>query len=142
MNVIKKNSEGKMSETITYIGEDDKDFLRVGNTEQLDMPGTIFSYARYQRIIEANIDMYIEAYYRNAGHELIRDYRRLKEPKMPFEGKRLSYDGDYNYGSLARILYALMFALADLRLSSKNLASSAVLESSISLISCLISDLS
>lgn len=65
MNIIMKNQDGKMSAIDPYIGADRNGFSCVGHTEGLDEPGVIFSYARYIRMIEANIEYYLEAFFTN-----------------------------------------------------------------------------
>ena len=49
----------------TYIGADRNGFSCVGHTEGLDEPGVIFSYARYVRMIEANLPHYLDAFFTN-----------------------------------------------------------------------------
>jgi len=65
MNVIVKNQDGKMMSIDTYIGADRNGFSCVGHTEGLDEPGVIFSYARYVRMIEANLLHYLDAFFTN-----------------------------------------------------------------------------
>lgn len=49
MNVINKNENGKMHQITTYIGIEGNGFACVGNANDLDAPGTIFSYQPYVR---------------------------------------------------------------------------------------------
>ena len=65
MNIIMKNQDGKMSAIDTYIGADRNGFSCVGHTEGLDEPGVVFSYTRYIRMIEANLEYYLEAFFTN-----------------------------------------------------------------------------
>lgn len=65
MNIILKNQDGKMMSIDTYIGADRNGFSCVGHTEGLDEPGVIFSYARYVRMIEANLPYYLDAFFTN-----------------------------------------------------------------------------
>ena len=65
MNVIIKNQDGKMAAIDTYIGSDRNRYQYVGRTEGLDEPGVIFSYAKYMRLVEANLPHYIDAYFKN-----------------------------------------------------------------------------
>ena len=65
MNVIVKNQDGKIMSIDTYIGADRNGFSCVGHTEGLDEPGVIFSYARYVRLIEANLPHYLDAFFTN-----------------------------------------------------------------------------
>ena len=67
MNIITKNSDGKMQAIDTYIGPEGNGFSCVGHTEGLDEPGVIFSYARYNQMIEANLSTYLEVFYSNIG---------------------------------------------------------------------------
>lgn len=62
MNILTKNEEGKTTRIDTYIGTEDTGFSHVEVVEDLLQPGTIFSYSRYMRMIECNIDMYIKIY--------------------------------------------------------------------------------
>lgn len=65
MNIILKNQDGKMMSIDTYIGADRNGFSCVGHTEGLDESGVIFSYARYVRMIEANLPYYLDAFFTN-----------------------------------------------------------------------------
>lgn len=65
MNVILKNQDGRMMSIDTYIGAERNSFSCVGHTEGLDEPGVIFSYARYVRMIEANLSYYLNAFFTN-----------------------------------------------------------------------------
>ena len=64
MNIIVNNDTGKIREIDTYIGEDIKGFSFVGHSEGLDTPGVIFNYAKYVKMIEANLESYLNAYYK------------------------------------------------------------------------------
>ena len=44
MNLIEKNDSGKMHHITTYIGIEGNGFVCVGNANDLDAPGAIFSY--------------------------------------------------------------------------------------------------
>lgn len=65
MNIITKNSDGKMQAIDTYIGAESNGFSCVGHTKGLDEPGVIFSYAYYIRMIEANLSSYLEVFFNN-----------------------------------------------------------------------------
>ncbi|MGN0276691.1 MAG: hypothetical protein ACI4CZ_05805 [Hominisplanchenecus sp.] len=65
MNVILKNQDGRMMSIDTYIGAERNGFSCVGHTEGLDEPGVIFSYARYVRMIEANLSHYLDVFFTN-----------------------------------------------------------------------------
>lgn len=49
MNLIEKNDSGKMHHITTYIGIEGNGFVCVGNANDLDAPGAIFSYQSYVR---------------------------------------------------------------------------------------------
>ena len=57
MNVITKNENGKMHQITTYIGIDGNGFVCVGNANDLDTPGSLFSYREYVNIQEATLPM-------------------------------------------------------------------------------------
>ena len=65
MNVITKNDNGKMHQITTYIGIEGNGFVCVGNANNLDEPGVIFSYQSYTRMQEANISMLKEIFKNN-----------------------------------------------------------------------------
>ncbi|MCD8120615.1 MAG: hypothetical protein LUE29_14260 [Lachnospiraceae bacterium] len=67
MNVILKNQNGEMMAIDTYIGREGEEFSCVGHTKALDQPGVIFSYARYVRMMEANLSWYRDAFFTNIG---------------------------------------------------------------------------
>ena len=67
MNVKNYNDDGKLDSVETYIGEDANGFSCVGTTEGLSEPGTIFSYASYVRMQEANLKMYLDIFFSNIG---------------------------------------------------------------------------
>ena len=62
MNIIVNNDTGRIREIDTYIGEDRKVFSFVGHSEGLDTLGVIFNYAKYVKMIEANLESYLNAY--------------------------------------------------------------------------------
>lgn len=68
MNVIEKNDSGKMRHITTYIGIEGNGFICVGNANDLDAPGAIFSYQSYVREQEAMlpflIDIFVNEYWR------------------------------------------------------------------------------
>lgn len=49
MNIITKSDSGKMHQIITYIGIAGDGFVCVGNANDLDEPGVLFSYRSYVR---------------------------------------------------------------------------------------------
>lgn len=57
MNVITKNESGKMHQITTYIGIEGNGFVCVGNANDLDAPGTMFSYQSYVRMQQANLPL-------------------------------------------------------------------------------------
>ncbi len=65
MNIISKNSEGKMQSIDTYIGAEGNGFSCVAHTEDLDGSGVIFSYAQYVRMLEANLHSLIDIFFTN-----------------------------------------------------------------------------
>ncbi|MDO4978467.1 MAG: hypothetical protein Q4E53_14550 [Eubacteriales bacterium] len=67
MNVIQKNADGKMQKITTYIGIEGNGFVCVGNANELDAPGALFSYASYVRMQRANLPILIEIFERNTG---------------------------------------------------------------------------
>ena len=67
MNVINKNNSGKMCHITTYIGIEGNGFVCVGNANDLDAPGAIFSYQSYGRMQEANLPMLIDIFEKNTA---------------------------------------------------------------------------
>ena len=65
MNIILKDQDGKMMSIDTYIGADGNGFSCVGHTEGLNKSGVEFSYARYVKMIQANLPYYIDAFFTN-----------------------------------------------------------------------------
>lgn len=63
MNIIEKNENGQMKSIDTYIGAERDGFCYVGHTEGLDQPGVIFSYSKYVKLIEANLQRYLNIFY-------------------------------------------------------------------------------
>lgn len=63
MNIIEKNKNGQMKSIDTYIGAERDGFRCVGHTEGLDQPGVIFSYSKYIKLIQANLQRYLNIYY-------------------------------------------------------------------------------
>ena len=63
MNIIEKNQDGQMKSINTYIGVERDGFRCVGHTEGLDQPGVIFSYSKYVKLIQANLQHYLNIYY-------------------------------------------------------------------------------
>ena len=67
MNVISKNECGKMHQVTTYIGIEENGFICVGNANDLDAPGTIFSYQSYVREQKAMLPVLIDIFKTNTG---------------------------------------------------------------------------
>jgi len=67
MNVITKNDNGKMHHITTYIGIEGNGFVCVGNANELDAPGAIFSYASFVREQEMMLPYLIDAFETNTG---------------------------------------------------------------------------
>ena len=67
MNVINKNENGKMHQITTYIGIEGNGFACVGNANDLDAPGTIFSYQPYVREQQSMIPVLIDIFETNTG---------------------------------------------------------------------------
>jgi len=63
MNIIEKNQNGQMKSIDIYIGAERDGFCCVGHTEGLDQPGVIFSYSKYVKLIQANLQRYLNIYY-------------------------------------------------------------------------------
>lgn len=67
MNVISKNDSGKMNQITTYIGIEGNGFVCVGNVNELDEPGVIFSYQSYVREQKAMLPVLIDIFKTNTG---------------------------------------------------------------------------
>lgn len=67
MNVITKNDSGRMHQITTYIGIAGNGFVCVGNANDLDAPGTIFSYQSYVREQEMMLPVLIDIFETNTG---------------------------------------------------------------------------
>ena len=67
MNVTNKNENGKMHQITTYIGIEGNGFVCVGNANELDAPGAIFSYQSYVRKQEAMLPVLIDIFQTNTG---------------------------------------------------------------------------
>ena len=67
MNVINKNENGKMCQITTYIGIEGNGFVCVGNANELDAPGAIFSYQSYVKEQEAMLPVLINIFETNTG---------------------------------------------------------------------------
>ncbi len=67
MNVINKNEDGKICQITTYIGIEGNGFICVGNANELDAPGAIFSYRSYVRQQEAMLPVLVDIFERNTG---------------------------------------------------------------------------
>lgn len=67
MNVINKNENGKLHQITTYIGIEGNGFVCVGNANDLDAPGTIFSYQTYVREQEAMLPVLRDIFETNTG---------------------------------------------------------------------------
>ena len=63
MNIIKENQDGQIQSVDTYIGVEKDGFCCVGHAEGLDQPGVIFSYSKYVKLIQANLQRYLNIYY-------------------------------------------------------------------------------
>ena len=63
MNIIQENQNGQIQSVDTYIGAERDGFCCVGHTEGLDQPGVIFSYSKYVKLIQANLQRYLNIYY-------------------------------------------------------------------------------
>lgn len=67
MNVIHKNDAGKMHQITTYIGIEGNGFVCVGNANDLDAPGAVFSYQSYVKMQEASVPVLKEIFEKNTG---------------------------------------------------------------------------
>ena len=63
MNIIEKNQDGQIRSIDTYIGAEREGFHCVGHTEGLDQPGVVFSYSKYVKLIQANLQHYLNVFY-------------------------------------------------------------------------------
>ncbi len=63
MNIIDKNQNGQIKSVDTYIGSDRDRFSCVGHKEGLDEPGIQFNYEKYVKLIQANLQHYLNIYY-------------------------------------------------------------------------------
>lgn len=67
MNVINKNENGKLHQITTYIGIEGNGFVCVGNANDLDAHGTIFSYQTYVREQESMLPVLRDIFETNTG---------------------------------------------------------------------------
>lgn len=67
MNVITKNERGKIHQITTYIGIEGNGFVCVGNANELDAPGTVFSYQSYVRMQRTNLPLLKDIFETNTG---------------------------------------------------------------------------
>ena len=63
MNIIDKNQNGQIKSVDTYIGAERDGFCCVGHAEGLDEPGVLFNYTKYVKLIQANLQRYLNIYY-------------------------------------------------------------------------------
>ena len=63
MNIILKNQDGYIKSVDTYIGAERDRFCCVGHTEGLDQPVVQFNYSKYVKLIQANLQRYLNIYY-------------------------------------------------------------------------------
>ena len=63
MNIIDKNQNGQIKSVDTYIGSDRDCFSCVGHKEGLDEAGVQFNYEKYVKLIQANLQHYLNIYY-------------------------------------------------------------------------------
>ena len=63
MNIIQENQNGQIQSVDTYIGAERDGFCCVGHAEGLDQSGVIFSYSKYVKLIQANLQRYLNIYY-------------------------------------------------------------------------------
>lgn len=78
MNIVTKNAEGKPAQVDTYIGAEGDKFIRVGCAEELDAPGTVFSYANYVKMIHVNLKLFLQIYMDNVRNTYIRNTETSK----------------------------------------------------------------
>ena len=65
MNVLTYKG-GKLDRVDTFIGRNDRDeYVSVGSTKDLSMPGTVFSYSGYARQQQAFLSLYLDMYHTN-----------------------------------------------------------------------------
>lgn len=67
MNVITKNEKGKIHHIVTYIGIEGNGFVCVGNAENLDAPGSMFSYASFVKQQGQMRKVLVEIFESNTG---------------------------------------------------------------------------
>ena len=67
MNVITKNESGKIHQITTYIGIEGNGFVCVGNANDLDEPGAIFSYQSYVKMQKTYLPTLKEIFENNTG---------------------------------------------------------------------------
>lgn len=67
MNVITKNEAGKMHQITTYIGIEGNGFVCVGNANDLDAPGSLFSYQSYIKMQKVNLPILKDIFRSNTG---------------------------------------------------------------------------
>ena len=67
MNVLNKNDNGKLHSITTYIGIEGNCFVCVGNANDLDEPGVIFSYQSYVRMQQATLPILKNIFETNIG---------------------------------------------------------------------------
>lgn len=67
MNILNKNDNGKLRSITTYIGIEEKGFVCVGNANDLDEPGVIFSYQSYIKMQQANLPVLLDIFETNTG---------------------------------------------------------------------------
>ena len=63
MNIIEKNKNGHIKSVDTYIGSERDHFYCVGHADGLDQPGVIFSYSKYVKLIQINLQRYLNIYF-------------------------------------------------------------------------------
>ena len=63
MNIIEINQNGQIKSVDTYIGAEKDRFYCVGHVDGLDQPGAQFNYSKYVKLIQANLQRYINIYY-------------------------------------------------------------------------------
>lgn len=67
MNVITKNEAGKMHQITTYIGIEGNGFICVGNANDLDAPGSLFSYSSFVKMQKATLPTLEDIFRSNTG---------------------------------------------------------------------------
>lgn len=67
MNIILKNESGRIHQIDTYIGIEANGFVCVGNANELDAPGAIFSYQSFVRKQQAMMPVLIDIFETNTG---------------------------------------------------------------------------